>query len=648
MKTRLLIPLLLLQFSLLQAEDGRRPMLEQGKTWYYIYNHFEDKDDAPGSYDHTTWMVAYYLRGDTVINDTNYMKMYRMEYDDRQTKSDSYFAAYREDEEGKVYVLYKEEGAKELLLLDLSLKFEEEDFGFKLAEPVKDTIKVDGSNGIYGYKDFCRYRYRNTRPDGSKYMLGYIAVEGVGFEGYGLVHYLFEPQYACVCDFEAFAYVRSNTFFFTNANFRDPRWIGLSQEERTLVESNNNFALNLFRTARKEENLLLSPLSITQALGMVNNGAAGQTQEEINQVLGFGEAGADAINGFNHKMLSECDVPFSQTKVSMANTIFVNSGDGYELQPLFVEKAKTFYDAEPESRDFKDGMTKDVINQWASDHTEEMIKEVLTDDTFRPDAVSYLLNALYFKGQWKIPFKEKNTAEESFNGGDKMPIMSMKYEEFEYMDNDTYQALKLPYGNGAYLMTVLLPREGKTIGDVLEVLDGKNWQFQSRMHETDLKLPRFETDVNIDLVDIMKELGMPLAFDERKAEFPYFCNSGAFIGQMTQVAKIRVDEQGTEAAAVTVIDMAPTGITPRATFHATRPFLYLISEQSTGAIFFIGQFMGNTAARVKGISRNEKTETTDALYDLSGRRVSVSSVPSVSSVLPKGVYIQNGKKFVIK
>ena len=341
-------------------------------------------------------------------------------------------------------------------------------------------------------------------------------------------------------------------------------------------------------------------------------------------------------------MLRECDVPFSQTKVSMANTIFVNSGDGYELQPLFVEKAKTFYDAEPESRDFKDGMTKDVINQWASDHTEEMIKEVLTDDTFRPDAVSYLLNALYFKGQWKIPFKEKNTAEESFNGGDKMPIMSMKYEEFEYMDNDTYQALKLPYGNGAYLMTVLLPREGKTIGDVLEVLDGKNWQFQSRMHETDLKLPRFETDVNIDLVDIMKELGMPLAFDERKAEFPYFCNSGAFIGQMTQVAKIRVDEQGTEAAAVTVIDMAPTGITPRATFHATRPFLYLISEQSTGAIFFIGQFMGNTAARVKGISRNEKTETTDALYDLSGRRV------SVSSVLPKGVYIQNGKKFVIK
>ena len=646
MKKVLLFAMLLLpQFMTALADNGRRPMLEQNKRWYYIYHHFEENLEAPDSYDHTTWLVCYYLRGDTVIDDTKYMKMYRMEfYESGQTKSDSYFAAYRENEEGKVYVRNKEEGANELLWLDLSLKFEEEDFGFKQAEPVKETIKVDA----FGIQDFCRYRYRNTRPDGSEYMLGYIAVEGVGFEGYGLVHNLFEPEPNCVCDYEEFEHVESNTFFFTNANFRAPKWIELSQEERTLVESNNNFALNLFRTARKEENLLLSPLSITQVLGMVNNGAAGKTQEEIAQVLGFGEAGADAINGFNHKMLKESDVPFSQTKVSMANTIFVNSGEGYELQPLFVEKAKTFYDAEPESRDFKDGMTKDVINQWASDHTEEMIKEVLTNDTFDPYAVSYLLNALYFKGQWKTPFKEKNTAEESFNGGDKMPIMSMKHEEFEYTDNDTYQALKLPYGNGAYLMTVLLPREGKTISDMLEVLDGKNWQFQSRMHETNLKLPRFETEVNVDLKDIMKELGMPLAFDKRKAEFPYFCNYSVFIGQMKQVAKIKVDEQGTEAAAVTVIGMDATGIPPQATFHATRPFLYLISEQSTGAIFFIGQFMGKTSAGVKGISRDGKGKTTDAIYDLQGRRVANSSEFQGSNKLPKGVYIQNGKKFVVK
>ena len=168
------------------------------------------------------------------------------------------------------------------------------------------------------------------------------------------------------------------------------------------------------------------------------------------------------------------------------------------------------------------------------------------------------------------------------------------------------------------------------------------------MHETNLKLPRFETEVNVDLKDIMKELGMPLAFDKRKAEFPYFCNYSVFIGQMKQVAKIKVDEQGTEAAAVTVIGMDATGIPPQATFHATRPFLYLISEQSTGAIFFIGQFMGKTSAGVKGISRDGKGKTTDAIYDLQGRRVANSSEFQGSNKLPKGVYIQNGKKFVVK
>ena len=156
MKKVLLFAMLLLpQFMTALADNGRRPMLEQNKRWYYIYHHFEENLEAPDSYDHTTWMVCYYLRGDTVIDDTKYMKMYRMEfYESGQTKSDSYFAAYRENEEGKVYVRNKEEGANELLWLDLSLKFEEEDFGFKQAEPVKETIKVDA----FGIQDFCRYR----------------------------------------------------------------------------------------------------------------------------------------------------------------------------------------------------------------------------------------------------------------------------------------------------------------------------------------------------------------------------------------------------------------------------------------------------------------------------------------------------------
>ena len=220
-----------------------------------------------------------------------------------------------------------------------------------------------------------------------------------------------------------------------------------------------------------------------------------------------------------------------------------------------------------------------------------------------------------------------------------MPVMWMPFGEFEYMDNDTYQALKLPYGNGAYVMTVLLPREEKTVSDVLSVLDGKNWQFRSQMHQTDLKLPRFETEVSVDLKPVMCELGMPRAFDWQQAEFPDFCNRDTYIGLMKQVARIKVDEQGTEAAAVTVIGSEPTGMPPHATFHATRPFLYIISEQSTGAIFFVGQFMGNTAAGVETLTQPQRRQS-DAVYNLNGQRVGRTQA--------RGIYIQGGRKIVIK
>ncbi|MBQ5378515.1 MAG: serpin family protein, partial [Prevotella sp.] len=190
--------------------------------------------------------------------------------------------------------------------------------------------------------------------------------------------------------------------------------IELSDEERELVKKNNDFALNLFRQARDKESQVLSPLSITYALGMLNNGAAGKTQQEINDVLGFGDAGADAINSFCQKMLTESANVDKETKVMIANNIYVNKP--YELQKPFVQKAFDFYDATPETRDFDDGETMDVINQWASDHTEGMIKEILNKGDFNPNAVSYLLNAIYFKGEWVSKFDLSETTEESFNG----------------------------------------------------------------------------------------------------------------------------------------------------------------------------------------------------------------------------------------
>ena len=468
------------------------------------------------------------------------------------------------------------------------------------------------------------------------------------------------PQYTEFIADRPFLYVISErstgSIFFIGQYMGEPldnprHDISLTEEERQLVKSNNDFAFRLFREARGEESRIMSPLSITYALGMLNNGAASQTQQEINNVLGFGEASADAINQFCRKMLTESGKLDKETRVDIANTIYVNSHWGYELQEPFVQKANEYYDAQPEARDFYDGITRDVINQWSSDHTEGMIKEILTKDEFNEDAVSYLLNALYFKGAWVTKFNPDNTVEESFNGGEVVPMMHiprnefvMAGAEFEYTTNDLYQAIKLPYGNEAYLMTVILPQQDKTIEDVLGQMDGQNWQFHGRSTIVDLKLPRFETEASIDLKPVMSALGMPTAFNPDLADFSDFCNVPTFVALMKQVARIKVCEEGTEAAAVTVIGSETTGMPGVADFHATRPFIYIISERSTGIIFFIGQYMGDITMDLPQIENGSNSMRNPAIYDLQGRKVGIGQ----SSRLKKGIYIVDGKKVIIK
>lgn len=373
------------------------------------------------------------------------------------------------------------------------------------------------------------------------------------------------------------------------------KYITLSEQERQLVNNSNDFAFNLFRKAGTDKSQILSPLSITYALGMLNNGATGKTQQEINATLGFGDAGADDINAFCKKLLEESPSLDKKTKVLIGNTIYTNKG--YTLKPNFVKTAKEYYDATPENRDFHDGKTIGIINQWASDHTNKMIQKVLDEKTFNPNAVSYLLNAIYFKGTWMDQFNKGQTKEELFNGEDKVMMMHQNHT-FRYADNDLYQSVRLPYGNGAYCMTVLLPHEDKSIEDVLNSLNSKSWTDNNRQMQeyiVDLKLPRFETTTDMELNEIMEKLGVVKAFSE-EAEFDEFCNINTKIGLMKQVAKIKLDEEGTEAAAVTVIGPMKTSAAPRrperVDFHADRTFLYVITEQSTGAIFFIGNYTG--------------------------------------------------------
>ena len=374
----------------------------------------------------------------------------------------------------------------------------------------------------------------------------------------------------------------------------------LNLGELEVVNHSNEFAFNLFRTAQDgKKSQILSPISITYALGMLNNGAGGETQEQINKVLGFGDTGADSINVFCYKMLKIAPTLDPLTKVMIANNIYVNKG--HELQTDFVQKAKLFYDAEPETRDFCDGKTRDVINQWASDHTEKMIEEVLDENSFNPGLVSYLLNAIYFKGSWTKKFDKALTTREVFeHAGQTLEVtyadMMHQTADFEYAETYASQALRMPYGNGSFQMTVLLAKGWSNA--LPKVPTAEEWQqLNQKMHTAlvDVKLPRFTTDTDIDLQLIMTKLGMPDAFDDLKANFCNFCELPVYIALMKQVAKIQVDEEGTEAAAVTVIGMDQKSAFTEpetVTFHANHPFLYVISEKQTGAIFFIGQYTG--------------------------------------------------------
>ena len=610
-----------------QAAAPKRPMLEQGKRWYYIYHYVAEGGHGPEFTQPpyiTEWMVWYTLKGDTAIGGREYLKMYR--YDEYFGK-ETYYGAYREDGKGRVY-LYGPNNKEEYKVFDL----EWADFEYHPDNIIIETIKSNG-------KLFNRYRYQSRRPEGDTYDV-YCSIEGVGYKDRGIIHLPWDiPD--CPEDYEELHAVSCKDFSFSVSDFNAPKEIELAEGEQELINSNNDFAFNLFRKARGDKSKILSPLSITFALGMLNNGADGETLKEINQTLGFGEAGADAINAFCQKMLKESNTLDEKTKALIANTIFMNEGMGYHLQEGFMDKVNTYYDAQPQNRNFADGETMDVINQWASDHTMGMIPEVLKEDSFNPDAVSYLLNALYFKGVWSSPFRKEDTQDEPFGGGEEVPMMH-KDVGLRYAENDLYQAVRLPYGNGAYRMDIFLPREDKTVGEVLETLNGSNWQPEYEYKSLDLKLPRFETSTFQPLVKEMSELGMPTAFSEY-AEFPYFCNSPCYISQMFQVAKIKLDEEGTEAAAVTVIGVDGTSMPPiPVPFHANRPFLYIISEQSTSAIFFIGQYTGGVTADIRsgiiGTKAEPKTGANNLIYNLSGQRLSQEPT--------RGLYIKNGKVMI--
>ena len=375
--------------------------------------------------------------------------------------------------------------------------------------------------------------------------------------------------------------------------------LDLTTKSAEFARQGNSFAFDFIDrvNAATEGDYIISPLSMQFLLGMILNGAQGQTADEICRVLGYGAGEAEAVNEYCLSMLKQLPGLDKKTRLAIANAIVVNQR--FPLHDSYKAAVVKFYEAEVSNMDFSDnaGTTK-RINKWCSDHTEGLVPEIIKQ--VDPYMLAYLMNAMYFKSQWTEKFPAGATAGEPFTNeaGVRTTVQMMKNnKEFAYQENEVFRAVNLPYGNGAYSMSVILPVGEKTLADVTEYLDGKRWAdfvFGMVRCDVDLWLPRFETRFHIKLNDILSAMGMPLAFDALKADFKAMSDAALCLSFVQQDAVIKVDEEGSEAAAVSSAGMFATSVGPgqHVVFHADRPFLYLITEASTGAILFAGKYSG--------------------------------------------------------
>ena len=343
--------------------------------------------------------------------------------------------------------------------------------------------------------------------------------------------------------------------------------------------------------------MLVSPLSATYALGMLANGAQGDTRREIVGGLGFGTEDVKDVNAICQQLMTDAPWLDKSATIDIANAVVVNQK--HQLRTDFKKTVRQHYDALVENKDFGSPATLSFINNWAKEKTKGMIPKVL--NAVDPMAVTYLMNAVYFKGIWASKFDKARTQKESFvteNGARRQLPMMHQESQYRANVNDTCKTVILPYGNGSFNMVVLLPQKGKTVNDVLAGLSTEKWRenIESCLEmEVDLKLPRFTTTCQSVLNKPLSNMGMRRMFNSQQADFGALCDGQTAVSEVLQSAKIELDEEGTRAAAVTavVVMMTSAGLPDLMEFHADHPFVYAITESSTGAIFFMGVYRGD-------------------------------------------------------
>lgn len=375
----------------------------------------------------------------------------------------------------------------------------------------------------------------------------------------------------------------------------------LPQKSAELIEADNAFGLDFFKKvtqqANPNDNTMVSPLSVSLALSMTYNGAEGNTKTEMEKTLRLNGLSTAQINESHKALLSALKSADPDVLLEIANAIYYRQE--LTVKEQFIATNKNYYDAEIQSLNFNAVDAKDIINQWVAEKTRDKIPEII--DQIDSDLAMVLLNAIYFNGIWQYKFDENKTHELPFRHGDgtMKDVATMSQEtSLEYFSNDKFSAIHLPYGKGQYRMTVLLPDQDQTNQNLISDMNLANWKGwlkEFRKHDNVVvSMPRFKFAWEMTLNDILATMGMPSAFNPNTADFSGITGGkDLYIGFVKHKTYIDVNENGTEAAAVTAVGMyttsMPSDMPKKIYFTVDRPFLFVITEKSTGAILFIGE-----------------------------------------------------------
>jgi len=385
--------------------------------------------------------------------------------------------------------------------------------------------------------------------------------------------------------------------FTTNEQNPSPRQANF--QEQKLITVSNNFGFKLFpkiTAAKKDSNIFISPLSISLALSMACNGAVGPTADAIRQTIGFEGLTMSEINQNSQSLVSLLTGLDPAVKFNAANSVW-NRFD-FKLEPVFVTTLKKYYNAEVTALDFAGNTNAciDIINNWVSDKTEGKIDEIIAD--IHPNTILFLINALYFKADWNLQFDPDKTADADFflaaGSTIRHPMMNIT-SNFEYFDAEDFQAIDLKYGNKRFSMTIFLPKPNRTLTNFLSECTAENWQVwlnNFTSHEVALTLPKFTIEFDIELKKILSTLGMEIAFTN-EADFSRInALRDIYISKVKHKTFIELDEEGTEAAAVTLVEFREKSTGTAVTLN--RPFMFIIRDHHADTIMFMG-IMANPA-----------------------------------------------------